>query len=524
MRKLFLLCTTLIFSFGLHAQDSADIPAMKQKIDSLQKRLDDGNYTRVPKQDYENILKNTVTSEVDESIKKWIAFLGGLIGLVGVFIAAYFKNQIKTQVDESLKNKLDVIDARIDRVVQNEKDENTRQDLKLAEVTKRIDNIITEQGQFADKSNTLVDKKIKDSLSFVWDDIADSKVRLAEEKKFNGTDLIQQITDFLENKEILLRKENRIKLIDTLMRCYYNTPAKNVEEKYKNMIQLLRKYETDYELLPETYANAAIALTSSYQQSGVKSVRDSCIDCCDKSISRLKDYGEPYAIKLEVFIMDYEKAYDEKEKNEAVENIKRTFNAIKNNTSRILCLQIISRISRDNNVAALKSYMASLEKMFVDDLTSIRQRAASDIILDRKFFNLDTDWATFKEIMYNDMMKTVDTNGNWVCSKLIRDGKEIIPVDDLQNISFKDYEYSLTRNNIIQYGYVHFLPFKNITGIDFYRRIGKEDNFANEGCGIYKIENSQLIICMDDVAKQRPSEFTSTPENKYVLSYFDKTV
>ena len=112
------------------------------------------------------------------------------------------------------------------------------------------------------------------------------------------------------------------------------------------MIRLLRKYETDAELTlkPSTYANAAIALSSIYARHGNKADRDTCIDCCDKSLSRLPNYGLPYAMKLEVSMIDFKKAFDDNDKQAALENIRRTFNDIKNNQSHALSYEIIERL------------------------------------------------------------------------------------------------------------------------------------------------------------------------------------
>ena len=100
MRKLFFFFIIIISCFQIRAQDSSKI---QKQIDSLQKRLEETNYTRVPKQDFEKILKNSIENEVSDSIKKWIAFLGTLIALVGVFIAAYFKTQIRLTMKLPLK-------------------------------------------------------------------------------------------------------------------------------------------------------------------------------------------------------------------------------------------------------------------------------------------------------------------------------------------------------------------------------------------------------------------------------------
>lgn len=521
MRKLLLLFPVLIFLVTADAQDTPN-SSLKRQIDSLEKRLDEGNYVRVPKDDFDKILKNSVADQVSGSIRGWIGFLATLIGLLGFFIATYFKSQINNQVDTALSKKLTDVDARIDKQIQNEKDENARQDKKLSELTERIDKILASQAQFTNESAALIDKKIKDILSFAWDDIAESKLRLAEEKKFNSNELIQELTAFLESKEIAIRKEKRVALIDALMSCYYSTPTKNVGETYNKMIELLRTYEKNYELLPETYANAAIALKNSYDQSGSKVDRHTCIDSCDKSIGRLTDYGEPYAIKLEVFMMDYKKAFDDKERNDAVENIKRVFNAIENNKSKILCTEILNRLAIDAANDSSKEYISDFEKLFWDDLINVRQRVCSDIMSDKKMFYLEKDTTMFYDILEDHLVKSPVIDGDWICNKVITGGKKSETVTDFTNLTINVYDYSLKRTDTTESGFIHLLPYTKNAGINFYKH-NPENEFSRETIRcIYKMEKDQLVICFNYSSKERPQEFSSTPENKFILAYFNK--
>jgi hypothetical protein len=137
----------------------------------------------------------------------------------------------------------------------------------------------------------------------------------------------------------------------------------------------VNEYEQEFELLTETHATIAIYLTNQYEYYGTKSLRDSCLEACEKSISRLNDYGIPYASKLEIFAIDHEKAFDDSEKQLAIENVKKTMNTIKHNQSPHLCKEIIKRLDSDNEVNFLKPYINWLETNFADDMKSIRERA-----------------------------------------------------------------------------------------------------------------------------------------------------
>jgi len=514
MKKLLLLFIIMI-SMQASAQKSDEVILLKQQIDSLQQRLDETNYVRIPKQDFEKNLQNSVEKAVSDSIFKWIGFLALLIGLVGGFIGAYFKNQIQEQVSANLKAVTDMID----NFKSSEAEINNKQDEKLKELRNEFAELKKAQEKFISDSETHINKKINQTLSIMWDDIADSKMRIAEGKEFKGKELIDEITSLLDNKTIEMRKEKRVALIDTLMRCYYYTPP--MDENFKQMIKLLRRYEsvTELTLKPETYANAAIALINNYEYYGTKEDRETCLDCCDKSLDRLPDYGLPYAIKLEVAMIDFKKAFDDKDKNAAIENTRRVFNDIKNNQSRALCHEIISRLDIDSEVPYLKEYIDNLELLFADNLLELRERVCSDIV-ERNFLDDETYKDVFYKILDDSLMKTPDINGEWVPYKIIQNGSEVQNEQFSAILTFNECEYKMSSNEWDEKGLVHFLPYSKVGAINFYREEGTK-YVMSHNC-IFKVEeNNQLMLCFGNSIEKRPDEFSSTPSNQNILVIYN---
>ena len=120
-----------------------------------------------------------------------------------------------------MSDNLKTFNETINKFKENELEINAKQDSKLLEIKQEFTNLKEEQKKFITDSETDINKKINQTLSFVWDDIADSKMRIAQERNFVSKELIDDINSLLENKSIALRKEKRSTLIDTLMRCYY---------------------------------------------------------------------------------------------------------------------------------------------------------------------------------------------------------------------------------------------------------------------------------------------------------------
>jgi hypothetical protein len=163
------------------------------------------------------------------------------------------------------------------------------------------------------------------------------------------------------------------------MRCLYYTGQYGVKTvRYKEMINLLNSYEKNFDLLPETYANSAIALSNQYGEYGLKIDRDACLDACEKSISKLPDYGLAYAIKLEVLLMDYEKAYDDNEREISIASIKRTLKSISSNSSIFIRGELLERFEED--MALLQKYLRNIEKICPKEMEELRTRALPECL------------------------------------------------------------------------------------------------------------------------------------------------
>lgn len=374
MKKL-LLAVFLSSSFMTALPQTNLVDSLQQRIDFLERRMDEKNYTRVPAGDFEKLLDNKVSSEVYNSIYKWIGFLALLIGIAGFLVSAYSRTLIKETVETVTDKKFADLQSKVEKINNELQRENHVQDEKLKLLQNENAAFFEAQKRFRDETASMIDERVNASTRIIQNNVAESIQSRAANLKFKGVELIHEINAFVDNRSFVISKETKARLIDTLVNCYYYSnelPAG--ENRYKRMIEIVNKYESEVDLLPETYVNAAIALTYQYDYYGVKSDRESALYSCEKSISRLQDYGTAYAVKLEVFAMDYKKAFDETEKNEALKNIQKTFKSIENNQSPHICKEIIERFKVDNEVPYLQPYISLLESLFPDAFIAIRSR------------------------------------------------------------------------------------------------------------------------------------------------------
>jgi uncharacterized membrane-anchored protein YhcB (DUF1043 family) len=255
----------LCFALQTNAQENI-VDSLQRKIDFLEQRLDEKNYTRVPAEDLEKLLDNKVSAEVYNSIYKWIGFLGGLIALVGFLISAYSRSLIKETVEKESEKKYSTLQTQLDNSKNDLQKENYLQDEKLKQLHQEFEKFAQTQQQFREETARLIDEKVTASFKTLNNNVAESILQRADASAYNSPSVISEIEEFLENKNIVIPVKTRIKMIDSLVRCYYSTQNLGPDiNKYKKMIEIVNRYEKEYDLFPETFVNAAIALSNQYE-------------------------------------------------------------------------------------------------------------------------------------------------------------------------------------------------------------------------------------------------------------------
>ena len=113
MKKRLIFCFFIVScTINVHAQQSNN-DSLRAKIDTLEKKLEENNYTRIPNKDFDNILAIKVNERVSDEIQgiiKWITLIEGVIILILGFLAKYYFNDIirkeLAKASETLESKL----------------------------------------------------------------------------------------------------------------------------------------------------------------------------------------------------------------------------------------------------------------------------------------------------------------------------------------------------------------------------------------------------------------------------------
>lgn len=537
MNKLYLYILLITSFSNVSFSQQTVVDSLQRRIETLEKLLNDKNYSRVPNVDLDKNLDYIVTEKISSKILYWMGAIGAILAFGGFSLLNFMKNSVKDESVKFIKENHDEIKKELketkillEEKLKNEKEiltnVNISQDNEITKLKVEMENRLQNLTGLQEQTLTDVDLRINNALKILWDDIANNKYDLAEKAEFNGQELINDIKTFLENKSVELSNDKKVLLVDCLMRCYYHTATKDANERNIKMIALLNQYENEKELklMHTTYANAAIALINTYEFYGSKDVRASCIECCNKSLALLSDYGLVYALLLEVYMIDYKMSFSPEEKQAAEENLQRTFKSIENNKSTALCIEILMRIDGDKKVEYLKTYIDLLEDIYSDELMEIKDRACKSIIENKSLIKIPDYENILKTTLEENSRTELKLQGNWRAVKIIEAGTET-PAENIDlQLLFNQYIYQLKTSAIVSNGYSLMLPYKNkLSGINFYQMID-EQSFQKFIPAIYKFENDRLILCSNYFSSERPVDFSSTPENKYYVEIYERVM
>jgi len=345
MNKIFIAaCIFILLPVLVNAQNNA---ATQQQVDSAVEKITGEQYVRIPNKDFDTLLENKIDEKVSSKVFFWVGLLVGTISFILVLLNYYVVNKQKEQIQEYVKKELSETQKELQKQMQHE----------------------------FQKYFEAVDKRLNDLMSIfslVWRECAYNLIdRTKNNKNIITAEEAESFNALLDNKTFILKDESVARVIDSYVRCiYYSTRAFTDHERFSKMHELITVYGQKIKLLPETYASAAIAFQDRYEQFNQAEDRIKCIECCEESIKKQPDYGTSYAVKIEVYMIDFLRAFDPAEQNTAKGNVLRMLKIIENSSSTYLLPELTDRLKNDRK-GFLKKYIDELENQFKPELTKL---------------------------------------------------------------------------------------------------------------------------------------------------------
>lgn len=584
MKKI--LCLLLLCPLLSAAQDDGlqkENILLKVRIDSLEARLDDKFYTRVPNKDFDQRLNDSVDKQVSNYISGRLALISTIVGLMsfllGYLAKYFFSESTRKQIEQSVKTASDTLksdNADAQKILNTQleaqktfvSDNNKLYNDRLGDINTRIDNLRnglnvqfqnysstvdkrisdfevnvktqisqlndqynnaatdikmkiekfeTTQQEFVKTNSQLLDTRITETLDFLWGDVIAAMIDRAADRKYDGADLISSFEKLLQT-DLKVSKDLKIQVIDTLMRCYYSTSK--LEKKYDKMVSLIQTYDDKYELLPQTYVNAAIALTNNYELYGTPELRATAISNCDKSIKREPGYGIPYAIKAEIFVIDLVKSRDDVFKQSITKQIDDLLYLVNSIDSPLLKGEFLQRLILDRAVPFLKKYIEELYGIFPVQLAPIRENVVFELVKNFDKAN-DREKKMMEDLLNEGLVTNPDIDGKWKAVHYLESGDEI-NVESGMALELKASRYTFfIKDAPVEKGVVFYLPNIAPNALSLTTTEGKNKDSLTRG--IYEIkDDGSLQLCLAQASAERPVTFSSDHTNHYSLISFSK--
>jgi len=315
----------------------AQVDSMAKKIEEIDKRLNENNYEMVPRKDLEDKLTNMISKEVDETITSWLIFISIILGAFGG-IAIYATRQF---IKEKMNTDFTVL-------IDNTFEKNLSVFKKELELIKSYN--LDSRKSFYETELDRIKKEV------------DANVR----KQIRSEEPYRKLVSLIEGLEEIEYFELIPDAIDEMAGVCYDLRMYDELDKY------VAKY-SEYELKARTYMSAALVQYNKIVISGDAGIRSKLMKYLDKSLNKLHDYGEAKGLKLIVYMIDYDRAASDEEKQQAKEI---TLTLIKEiNRSIVTPLETIGRLNSDKTKDNFQKYITLLYQLFPDEMQEMEDNA-----------------------------------------------------------------------------------------------------------------------------------------------------
>jgi len=336
--KLFIILGCLLINLAAHAnkQINADslllqINNINENLSKINEKVENKYYTRIPNEDFENLLNTRIQEKVNGKFSFWIGLIIGFIALSGAGLYSLINTQIENKVkkastdyiDESMNKRFAEFNAFIIEAKQSIFNE------ELERLQRRIDNNTSKNPE-------------------EYEHIHNKLILLLKSKDFDNPELI-------------------IKIVDDLARGYYFTGNS------KRISEIIEQFEAKYDLTVTTLANAAISYTDFYELGGANNYKEMALKYCEEALIKNPVYGEPTSMKLIINMLDHLRMPDEIDKKNAYNDALALIHKVNSGSSYLWAHQTIKRLETDKGYKFQK-YVDHLYELFPDEMKEMKTR------------------------------------------------------------------------------------------------------------------------------------------------------
>lgn len=358
----FFICCCITCSAQTETMSKDSIYAAFKQIAS--EVISEKNYTRIPVQDLDERLNSKISDEVGTRLKGAIAIIGSVLGILiaifGGILASRQRDRFKGLNAELKKEIIDDLRPEISKEVElfylknyekkmNELRENVNTEIKR--VTAALDSINV---QIPDIRKSFVQTRVESIFSDRTNNrltdhhFAELKDLLADAEELKDNILISKVLNELTYVSFYLRKDRELEPI------------------MSNYIE-----RADLDIEATAYINTAVVTLYAYQATGDNNEKEKALKYINQALKKIPDYGEAFALKIELLMSIYDKTVDANEKEKLKEETAVLIKLI--NRSKIAAKETLARFDRIQASKAKSIYIVMALTMFPDEFEEMKK-------------------------------------------------------------------------------------------------------------------------------------------------------
>jgi hypothetical protein len=329
-------------------------------------------YTRIPIADLDNNLDYKISNEIRGRLNSAIALIASILGLGGLIFGSFLaKGQRDRFTNLSLQLKEEItartkedIKATIQTEVKLAYHETIKKDLD----TLRLE-INTKTQKVDDLYNSLIGQLDALRVANIEQQLSDIKTKISQQlepnESYNALLSLLTKAEEIKNQRIISNV-----LSELTNAAYYAKKDSEMERIMSNYIE-----RQDIDINEATLVNTALFTMNIYVITGDEAEKEKTIKYLNRALRKVNDYGEALGLKLELFIIEFEKEADEikkilikKEAQILVQQVLR---------SNIASYETIQRFERIQNSAAKSDYIETIYAWFPAEMEKMKAIADS---------------------------------------------------------------------------------------------------------------------------------------------------
>jgi hypothetical protein len=365
-------------------------------VRNLLTRIDEASYIRIPKQEFDQSVQNTLQEKVDKQVGDKFDNLRNLVFLLLTLLGGGLLIALKSMISSNIKDQLDKEISALEKKTEGAIDKNEKHLEKMIE--DKNDDLEQRQRYFEQGLNekieyiyltTVKEKTEKEMLELkniyeskireVEETITalDSKIRLTRKNSIEyelykmSTGRAYTTADF-EKLKTYLGEARQLKdaallsdIINALSKVAYYTKRETDMEPIIDEFM----YNPEIDIKENAFINIAAGMFYTYASSGSKKVKEKAFSYIDKSLAKVPDYGEALGLKLEYYMVDYEYAMDNATKEEVTHNAALILKQV--SMSEYAAKETIGRFDRVKANATERKFIEILYNLFSAELLKI---------------------------------------------------------------------------------------------------------------------------------------------------------